>query len=327
MAEEIVQNPIVYPTPSVVQTPVQTPTPEQVYGNSNIVQASTAPITKPDLSDPFGLYDYYMNSPEIQAAQKSVKDIQDQMNSSTQALRTTTRALEGQNERAMGTTGASLNLIGKQVGRARQLTSDELAALSENKLAAVSYLDTLSSKATNLYNIAQTERSKLQDLIANTGGKAGISYADSFETAISKANKYAEDKAEEEADKAYKKQLKSLALEYGLKSSGSTKELESRIKKYNKSSLADAKKLRDIEYQLKVKELKKPYYKPDSGSSEDDVDTTDKGIASLIEQGVNSGKDWGYIAAVLTAQGVTSTSGSYADKYLRHKFLGEDAPK
>lgn len=326
---ETTQNPVVYPTPSIVQTPVQTPTPEQVYSNANIVQASTAPVARPDLSDPFGLYDHYMNSPEIQAATKSVQDIQNLINASNQALRTTTRALEGQNERAMGTTGASLNLIGKQVGRARQLTADELSALSENKLAAVSYLDTLTNKATNLFNIAQKERSQIQDLIAQTGGKAGISYADSYENAVSKANDYMEKKAKDEAKEAYKKELKSQLTALGKSTKGlSTKELEKKLQKYNKSALAEAKKLSDIEYKLKVKELNKPYYKPESGDSNNlNIDRSNNGIADLIQQGVNSGDGWGQIIETLTAADVDTGENSFADKYLRYLYGYEtDSP-
>lgn len=240
-----------YQTPTLASS-VVTPTAETVYSDANIKQATTSPVAKPDLSDPYGLYEYYMNSPEIQAATKSVQDIQNQMYASSQALRTTTRALEGQNEAAMGSTGASINLIGKQVGRARQLTADELSALSENKMAAVSYLDTLTNKATNLYSIAQNERAQLQELIAQTGGEAGISYSDSYETALKKATEYTEKKAEKDA-------IKQLYLStFGSSGKGmSTKEMEKKLKKEAKSTKEYEKQVKELALQTSKIQLQK----------------------------------------------------------------------
>jgi hypothetical protein len=248
-----------YQTPSIVQPQ----TAESVYSAPNIQQAVTNPVAKPNLSDPFGLYDHYMKSPEIQSATQNVQSIQQMINKSNQALRTTTSALEGQNDRAMGGTGASINLIGKQVGRARDLTSRELSGLSENMLAAQSVLDSLRTDASNKYNIANQQRAQIQDLIAQTGGKAGISYADTYEQAIQKASKYTEKKAKEEAEKAksdaYKQSLKDMYLQLSGKPAKamSTKELEKKVKGLSKSAQAEAKKMADLEYKTKLAQYNK----------------------------------------------------------------------
>lgn len=245
-----------YATPSVITTP----TAQEVYSPQNVASTLTSPAKAPNLSDPYGLYDYYMNSSDIVSAKSNVQSIQGQINQTNQALRTTTRALEGQNENAMGGTGASINLIGKQVGRARQLTADEMAGLSEQQLAAQSYLSSLQSDATNRYNIAQTERTQLQDLIRQTGGQAGISYADSYETAVQKTQKYVEKeekKAKEEAEeaekKAYKKALQQALLEMGSSYKGlSTNELEKKLKKKNKSAIEAAEAQAKLEFDMKI---------------------------------------------------------------------------
>ena len=244
----------VYATPSVVSVPA--PQPSQVYSAANIAQAATSPVARPDLSDPFGVRDFYMNSPEIQAARAEAQRIQEAINASRQGLRTTTTALQNQNEQAMGGTGASINLIGRQVGRARELTSNELAALSENQLAAQSYLDTLLQEGQAKYAIAEQQRAQIQELIAQTGGKAGISYADTFETAIKKATKYQEEQAKEAEKKAYKDSLKAQLQALGKNTRGlSTKELEKKLRKAFKSKQAYEEEIKQLELAAKRKAL------------------------------------------------------------------------
>ncbi|KKQ79264.1 MAG: hypothetical protein UT03_C0064G0007, partial [Candidatus Moranbacteria bacterium GW2011_GWD2_38_7] len=259
MAIDAQGNPI-YQAPTVVETSVPRPTAQTVYSAANIDQATSAPVAAPNLSDPYGIYDQFMNSADIKAARAKVAEGQGLINNSNHALRTTTRALENQNENAMGGTGASVNLIGRQVGRARQLTADELAGLGETQNANLSYLNSLQADAQNRYGIAQQERSQLQDLIRQTGGKAGISFTDSFESALQKADKYSTEKAKEDKKDAYKDALKTKLVELGLKTKGNTKELEKRLRKSVSSTKEYDKKIKDIELKIKQKELNKPYY-------------------------------------------------------------------
>jgi len=288
-----------FATPSIVGAPQ----PAQVYGAANVAQATTAPIAKPDMSDPFGVRDYYLNSPEIKAARAEAQRVQEAINASRQGLRTTTTALQNQNDQAMGGTGASINLIGRQVGRARDLTSNELAALSENQQATISYLDTLTQDAQGKYAIAEEQRSQIQDLIRQTGGKAGIAYTDSYEQAIKKADTYITEKAKQEAKDKYKAELKSQLQALGKSTKGlSRKELEKKLKKYNKSALAEAKAREDQEWQMKVATFDKsmrsgggspdsvPYYTVDPTTGEVKQGFNDDGTPMMIPKGAQMQK-------------------------------------
>jgi oligoribonuclease NrnB/cAMP/cGMP phosphodiesterase (DHH superfamily) len=98
-------------------------------------------------------------------------------------------------------------------------------------LAKQSYLDTVLTERQNQYQIALGERDKLQNLITQTGGKAKISYADTYESALQKATKYTEKKVQKDA-------IKQLYLQtFGSTGKGkSTKEMEKKLKKAMKSS-------------------------------------------------------------------------------------------
>lgn len=318
---------IVPPAPTLVAPP----TASTIYSAPNITQAVTAPVTPPNLSDPYGLYTSFMSTPEILAAQQAVAQGQSAINASQQALRTTTGALEGQNINALGGTGASVNLIGRQVGRARDLTANELAGLGETQNAAIANLATLKETAGQKYQIAQNERAQIQDLIRQTSGKAGISFTDSYETALQKTATYdekvkkeAEDKAKEDKKDNYKQDLKSELRKLGLKTSGSTKDMEKRLSKYNKTTLADVKSKSDAKFNMDIalskKELGKPYYAPKDGDVKE-LDWSNAGIQKIIDEEVNTGQDWEQIATKLEAAqpGITK-SGGVADKYLQYRF-------
>jgi len=291
----------VYKTPTVVTTttPTVSVTPDTVYSADNVAQTLTNPAAKPDLSDPFGTYSFYMNSPEIQAAKAQAQSVMEAINASRQGLRTTTTALQNQNENAQGGTGASINLIGRQVGRARELTSNELSALSENQMAAQSYLDTLTQDATAKYNIAESQRAQVQDLIRQTGGKAGISYADTYESAVKKADTYMVKQEKEAKKEAYKDSLKQTALQLGIKTNGkNTKELEKSLKKYYKSEKEYNNKIKDLELKAKQQALAK------SGTGTGST-TAVTALNSLLEKAAqmpSGGREWA--ASVAKTYGV-----------------------
>jgi uncharacterized protein YukE len=316
------------PTPTVVSPTVQAPTAQTVYSADNIAQAVTSPVKAPNLNDPYGLYDQFMASPEIQTAQSSVTQTQQAINQAQQALRGTTRALEDQNTGAMGTTGASVNLIGRQVGRARQLTGDELAGLGENLAAQTAYLSTLRGDAENRYNIAQQERAQLQDLIRTTSGKAGISYSDSFEDALKKASKYEEEQEKQAKKDAYKDGLKEQLQAFGSSTKGlSTKELEKKLKKKLKQAGASKAEMDDLEIALKRKELAKPYYAPkdgDSGTVDWNTANVKQGTAELIQEakdkGLYGGYLWEYVETEAKKVGIPTYQGSDFDTQIQALF-------
>jgi len=278
-----------------VSTAIPQLTPAQVYSAPNIQQAATTPVAPPNLADPMGLYDYYMSSPEIQAAQKEILGITQNYNQALGTARAQQTAIENQPREGMA-------WIGTAQQRAGALANQQLQALSEAKLAQQSYLDTLQTTAKNKYAVASEQRAQLQDLIAQTGGKAGISYADTYESAVSKATGYLEKKAKDEKKDAYKDALKKMALEYGVKTKGkSTSQLEKAIAKYNKK----AKSLAMEEAELSISKTKAEIAKLKSGGSGNE----DKEVASFytdaqklrgtIQEGTS---DWGYAWNVLRAQ-------------------------
>lgn len=278
-----------YATPTVINTAVPAPTVADVYSTQNIAQTATAPVQAP-VSAGQELYNQFLNTPDIQAAKANVSAIQKQINEANQSFRNAKTGFEYQNEGAMGTTGASANLIGRQIGRASDLTSNTLAGLGENLSAQQAYLDSLTSEASNRYNIAQQERNQIQGLITATKGKANITYADSYEDALQKAAKYEEKVLKEERKQAEKDELKKTLKSLGLSTSGlSRNEMEKKLKKYMKSEKAKEEEIRQIEIALKKKSL--------AGSSSEKTNANDfYATATSLK---NSGKSWGDIADTL----------------------------
>lgn len=229
----------------------------QVYSADNITQTTTAPVPAPNLSDPFGLYNYYMNTPDITAAKEQAKNAQAQLLERTKAARDQQQQL-GQNLQ-------STNRIRGNQQNAQQLATNDIQALNEAYTLAASNVDALTSTAKEKMAIAEQSRNEIKQMIASTGGKAGISYADTFETATAKAKKY-EDKVAKEAKKdAEKSALKELALSAGVSTKGkSSKEIRKAIEKLAKKD----RSIKDELDQLKIKQAKADIAKTLKGGTE-----------------------------------------------------------
>lgn len=229
----------------------------QVYSADNITQTTTAPVPAPNLSDPFGLYNYYMNTPDITAAKEGAKTAQAQLLERTKAARDQQQQL-GQNLQ-------STNRIRGNQQNAQQLATNDIQALNEAYTLAASNVDALTSTAKEKMAIAEQSRNEIKQMIASTGGKAGISYADTFETATAKAKKY-EDKVAKEAKKdAEKSALKELALSAGVSTKGkSSKEIRKAIEKLAKKD----RSIKDELDQLKIKQAKADIAKTLKGGTE-----------------------------------------------------------
>jgi len=234
--------PTVAPAPTVSTVPI--PTANTVYGATNIAQAATSPVMAPNPA--LDEYNAFLNTPDMIAARNSVSTIQNAINSEKQGLRNTTTGLEYQNDASGGTTGASINLIGRQVGRASELSSNRQAALGEQFSAASNYLQSLESTKREQYQIVQAEKQRIQAINAQTGGQAGILPTDTYEVAVQKAYKWqkkqdkkAEKKAKEQSDDDRKKALKSEIAKLGGSSKtkkGGTLSLKELEKEYNRLS-------------------------------------------------------------------------------------------
>lgn len=263
------------PTPKLVTDIINPPSVNDVFSQQNTQQALTQPAQQPatvqpttDPNSSLGIYSKYFDTPEMQQAKQRVAGLQQQQNQVTQGLRTTTNALNNQNQQAMGGTGASINLIGGQVARARNLASSELSAIGENMSAEQSALNSMMETARQKFNIEMEDRNKIEELIAKTGGKAGIEYGMDFKEAMRRTAEY-EVKQEKEAYKRdlkraleeekrlEKKALKSQARELGLKTEGSRYKLSERIKEKMKSVRSVEDRMRDLELKMKENAYRK----------------------------------------------------------------------
>lgn len=281
------------PVPTLAPVPV--PTAQTVYSAPNITQAATAPVkaVNPVLEE----YNQYMNSPEITAAKAKLTATQQAINAEKAGLRSTTTGLEYQNDQALGTTGASVNLIGRQVGRASELSSNRQNALADTYNADLAYVQGLEKTATDQYNIISQEKDKIRSLIAQTGNKAGISPTDSFEVATEKAynwqkkqDKKAKEETKKQAEEAEKKQLKSLIASVGgstkNKKGGSlsTKELKAQYEKLTGDKYRKEESRSDQEWAMKVKQFNKSM----SGGSTTKLDSLLEKAASMG----SGGREW-----------------------------------
>lgn len=273
------------PAPTIAPVPV--PTATSVYSAPNITQAATAPVAAPN--PVLDEYNAYVNTPEVLAARGEVTRLQQAINAEKAGLRNTTTGLEYQNDQALGTTGASINLIGRQVGRASDLSSNRQAALGEQFGAASAYLSGLENTAREKFNIVREEKQKIQSLIAQTGNQAGISPTDTFEVATEKAYKWqesqkkkAEKKAKEEAEKSEKDALKSAIAKLGgstkTKKGGSlnTKELKKEYERLTGESYKKEQSRSDQEWSMKVAKFNK-----DMASGTGDDKEYEKKLAQL----------------------------------------------
>jgi hypothetical protein len=254
------------PAPTIAPVPV--PTATSVYSAPNITQAATNPVAPVNAA--VEEYNAYMNTPELTAARTSVSELQQAINSERAGLRNTTTGLEYQNDSALGTTGASMNLIGRQVGRANELSSNRQAALGDQFSAATAYLQGLENTRKEQFNVYTQEKQRIQSLIAQTGNQAGILPTDTFEVATEKAFKWEKDqkkkadkKAKEASDKAEKDALKSAIAKLGGSTKGkkggslSTKELKKKYEDLTGSAYKKEQSRSDQEFAMKVAEHNK----------------------------------------------------------------------
>lgn len=226
-------------------------TPQQVYSAANISQANNSPIAPPNYSDPFALREYFMNSGDLMSARNAVTEA----NKALIAARQTGRI----QQQAIQNLPQALNVIRGEQAVSGQNQALVEQALAENLLAAQSGYDVLSREASARYDIAQREREKIQSLISATGGKAGISYADSFDVASRKASDYERKVNENAQKKKYKESLKEQLLSLGLKTKGSTKELETRLSKSIKNKKDREKLFDDLKLQAAKIDIAKGY--------------------------------------------------------------------
>lgn len=243
--------PTLAPTPSVLPTTnanVQNflqsyqPTAQQVYSPANVQQATTAPAAPPNLADPMGIYSYYMNTPEVTQAQKDYQALNQKLSQFDIGTQQANLGLENQ--------PISLNVIRGEQAQLGQQAAVTRQGLASQALVAQSAMEAARQTAQDKLNLALSQRSELTNLITQFPG-AKISYADTVDSAAKKINKY----QEEQVKKTYKDNLKQTALQLGIKTKGTTKDIEKRLKKYYGDEAAYNKTVQQLEIAAKKKAL------------------------------------------------------------------------
>jgi hypothetical protein len=224
------------PAPSIntILQPTLPVNPQNVLATSNIQQATTTPLARPD--DLLGIYKQVQN--ELGVGQR-----QSEYQTALTALDKAKATAQSQ-QNAIENLPQALNVIRGEQAQASRLSSANLQALSDATGVAQSALIAAQQEAQTQYGIRANEVEAKRNLILQYPG-AKIKFGDSFEKAASKLRDYQEQVEKDE----YKKVLKTKALELGLKSSGTRKELEKRIRKASKEALSQAKEERELKLQ------------------------------------------------------------------------------
>lgn len=295
-------------------------TPQQVYSASNIQQASTNPAPMPNYSDPFALREYFMNTGDIVGAREAARLANQELITARQTGRAQQQAIKELPQ--------ALNVIRGEKAVAGEQQNLTEQALAENQLVAQSTYDTFAREADARYGIAQEQRNELRNLITATKGKAGISYGDTYEAALKKAAKYEEKVIKEERKEAEKSELKKLALAAGVKTKGkSSKEIRKALEKKAKKDSDLNDKMNNLKLtaaELEIANTRSIISNRGKENSQTlSVDKSDNGIKSLVDEAINSGENWGDIAATLQGAGINTVRDSIADKYLRYKLNNE----
>ena len=277
-------------TPPV--NPAYQPQASQVYSTTNVQQTMTNPAQAPDYSDPFKLRDYFYNTPDVVAARNDVKNLTNSLNAFDTSQNQQQNYLENQ-------TIAMPVITGEQANQAR-LGATQREALSRELLAKQSFLDSATNEANSKYQIAQEQRGQLQSLITATSGKAGISYADSYETALQKADKYVTKQAEEQAKEARKQAEKDTLRQMYLQEFGklpkkgmSTKDISKKLGKSKAEQKAFQKQLDQLELQTRQTALSqaKSNLAQSGSSNQSNVSLANASSALLASRGTDGKAD------------------------------------
>lgn len=291
------------------------PQASQVFSPANVQQTMTAPAQAPNYADPFALRDYFYNTPDVVNARKSVQDLTNQLNAFDTGQNQQQNYLENQ-------TVAMPVITGEQANQAR-LGAIQREAIARDLLAKQSFLDSATREADIKYGIAQEQRGQLQDLIRQTGGKAGISYADTYDQAVVKADSYLTKKAEDEAKQARKQAEKDLLTNLYVQTFGTTpkkgmktKDIQKKLGQSAKEKKAFQDKLDQLELQTKQTALASARQSLAKSSRPEGTDPEIAAVGQVFNQ---TGGNWDETARILADKGYDVGPGSKIDNELRRR--------
>jgi len=194
------QEPVV--TTPAVETPTTfEPSPQEVFSAANISQAISAPITKPDLTDPLGIrvdLETQLGLPGLQATEQ---DVLSRLQKARATERTQQTALENLPQ--------ALNLIRGEQAEARRLSSAEIQTLVDEQAVAQTARLAAEQRADTLFNIVNQERTRTLDLAFEYPG-ANVKLTDTPEQIQDKLRDFQlkeEERVKKDSEKAALKEM------------------------------------------------------------------------------------------------------------------------
>lgn len=292
--------------------------PNGVFSTSNVVGASTAPKQRPD--DLMGIRSQIQSELGLPGLQQQYQDIFGRLQAFDQAATGTQIGLENQ--------PVALNVIRGQQAEAGRQSAFQREGLARQAQVTQSALQAAQQEASDRFAIRQQEVNLKRQLILENPG-AGITFGDSVESAAKKIKKYQdklvkeEQKRQEEMSKKEEKsRLKDMAMQLGVSTKGSRKELRDRISAQYKSD-------KDFERALKSQESSGASSgasaKADAAKEKAFWSTADKLKSQLANEKINWAQAWETLASrnpEIIAQGqeginfIDNALGlSYRDRY------------
>lgn len=233
------------------------------YGQANVAAASNSPLGPLDYSDPLGLTSRIYNEQGVSEAQTAYLKAIGGLRDFDQASGAQQTALEGQT--ILGSV-----ITGQQANQSR-LRSDARVGLSSNADTLRDFYAAKKETADTLVSAAMERRNEMTQLIVNNPG-AGVTYTDTPETAATKIAAFQKKSAKDQE----KKSLKDLAMQAGLKTSGSAKTLRKRIAKAAKKDKDLANQMSQLDLKYKQAQISELGRKGSGGPSEKDILTANR---------------------------------------------------
>lgn len=268
--------------------------PTQVLSSQNIQQTTTNPAPNPD--DLLGIRADLYNKQGVNAAQAAYQ----------QAMQAASSAALGLNERLTGLRGraVSLSKITGTQAQERMVSQGEIDALNESaRLAQADYI-AKKGNADEMFQIRNQEISEKKQIMLQYPG-AKITFSDSMAQVTKKLTSYQKQVEKDE----WKKTLKQMAMQLGVKTSGSRKELEKRISKANKETLKMAKEEHDLkmeqgrwDIQKTISDIKHAGDKSGTSSEDKDIANFYKDANDLRTQMSAGDAVWSYAWNLLTTK-------------------------
>ena len=215
MAEQISLNSALAPAQPL------TVTPQQVYSSANIAQATTAPAAAP--GDLLGIRTQISNELGLPGLQTDYTKTLNELTAAKTAAMNQNTAIENLPQ--------ALGVIRGEQAQAQNIASNKLQALADTANVKQQAIQAANLELAARYGIREQEVNQKRELMVKYP-KAGITFGDSFESVTSKLGEYETKLAKDTKKDALKTSLMAL----GLKTSGSTKDMEKRLKKANKEA-------------------------------------------------------------------------------------------